>query len=181
MKITYEKANFTQAEREALQWLAVRNSRWLSIKVCRRSPREFDLTVEALLLGGSTRTGWFVILALREFVAMGLSLLHGYSENTSAEIAWAHFDRVLAWASAAQAHPRLEFSDRLVRAVASVWYAINSDVGRCSNAEAIETVLDADRLYTFGHKAAHEELKRLDDRFGFEAVSRALARKVKLV
>lgn len=163
--------DLSQVERQGIEWLAARRQ-WKAVTVQRRpSGKPFDL-----LLG----THVFMEECLFEFWRMGI---FGIGRDSGAFIYLLppatlrnEFNRVLKLAAS-----KPLFSRELVSAVWSVWGDVNPDMGRCSNAEAIETVLDADRLTTFGHKQADDEVSWLIDRFGYERVAAALAREIRLV
>lgn len=69
--------------------------------------------------------------------------------------------------------PKIEFSEELKRGINHVNGDVVFDLPRNASYEMIaETCLDADRLATWGHKEANEEVKRLVAEFGYPAVLR---------
>lgn len=145
-----------------------------------RQPRGFPL-VQA-----RSFSAWFVLAALREFWAMGLitcphedwsfirDRYHG--EN------WAVFRGVVA---KYQSEPYL--SRNLIDCCYYVWGAINEDGHEFTdNDDAIESILDADRLTMaqgpgYDGEAANEEVLALDALHGTTAVASALGKVLRLV
>ena len=80
-------------------------------------------------------------------------------------------------------------SNTVVNAIQSVWQIIGSDCISCAqengeemtNAAAIETCIDADRLTTNGFKSADDEICVLIQKNGYPTVMKALLRIIKLV
>lgn len=172
MNIAMIDCGLSPIELEAVSWLLARREQCGCVVKRRESRTVFDLLVDEK---------WFMAECLREFNAMGIFAMgyHGPSfiDSLPPVTVRQEFDRVLKLA----AHKPL-FSHELIGAIHQVWQEIASDMeGRFDNAEAIETVLDADRIETFGYKQAAVELEWLDNRFGPERVQLALGRQVKLV
>lgn len=122
-------------------------------------------------------SGWLPLAALREFWAMGLhSPLHGdwsFTRDMLEHSQWAEFHRIVELARS-----KPVFSENFMRCAQTVWQSINEDSEQfAENADAVECVLDADRLAMLGTaagKAANEELKWLDERFGPQRVAKEL-------
>lgn len=67
----------------------------------------------------------------------------------------------------------IEFSDKLKRGIGHVNQDVVYDLPRnASYALIAETCLDANRLASWGHKEADEEVKRLVEEHGYDAVLR---------
>lgn len=67
----------------------------------------------------------------------------------------------------------MKISESLLRAICSVWIEIEADAyDMCDgdNQLAIEFVLDAGRLSTFGFAKEHEELSQILNMYGYEKV-----------
>lgn len=176
MSVNVKNGVLSTAERQGVEWLAARR-KWEHVTVLKSTSAPYDIEV---VFG--IHSMQFMRECLREFFDMGI-FGTGVGYKTSEFVAGLpapavrmEFDRVL---KLAESKPL--FSRELISAVWATWGDISPDAGRCSNAEAIELVLDADRLSTFGYKAAYNELNWLDARFGYERVSKALAREVRLV
>jgi hypothetical protein len=83
---------------------------------------------------------------------------------------------------------KVTISPVLVRGISRTWSAIGGDMAACcaemgerlTNSGAMESVLDADRLLAYDPEA-HRELEELMKNHSFNAVSRAICRKVRLV
>jgi len=77
---------------------------------------------------------------------------------------------------------------QLSSAIQNVWNEIGSDVMQCdaecgentTNAGAMESVLDADRLLTSGEKEAHALATSLMKEHGYDKVSKFLCKHIKL-
>lgn len=187
MKIKFAGGGkFTEAERQALQWLGERG-KWLDVRVERRSAKEFDLGIDLNRkrrgypkVSPSSFSAWLPLVALREFWSFGLlAPAYGdwsFTRDMSTPQIWAEFHRVV---DLARSKP--VFSPELLSAVWSTWQDLQDSDMPTKNSEAIELVLDADRLSTFGHEHADAEVSWLDQRFGIERVMNELCRQVKLV
>lgn len=156
----------TDLEQQAVRWLAQERD-WAEPVVLPCSNREFDLSVN---------TEWFPAACLRMWLASYPELEYIEKNDLQNEaIVWGLFERVLATAR------KVPLISRNLRSgVCGVWSNIASEMGRCSNMDAIETCLDADRIETFGYKTAAMELNWLDERFGFDKVQRTIAKNIRL-
>jgi hypothetical protein len=178
MNITYAGLfnKYTEAEREGVQWLT-QQTKWAHVYVTRLSPREFDLMLSRPENGTSLKA-WFPLAALSQFRDMQLYTPRentGWALRQNAEI-WFDFGKCLD-----EARKRPIFSRALERAVYGTWQALAEEgLGRMRNSEAIELVLDADRMTYAGYAAEDKELDFFIDRFGYEKVAKALAYRVKL-
>lgn len=126
-------------------------------------------------------SAWFVLAALREFWAYGLHMpLHGdwsFTRDMEVHAIWGEFNRCVELARS-----RPVVSREVEAAVRDVWQQLYEEsVEVANNTEAIELVLDADRLTTGGYKQADDEVEWLIGRFGYEKVAGQIARQVKLV
>lgn len=157
----------TACERQGARWLAEQRE-WPTIVVTRRSDREFDLTVNREWFPAACLRMWCASYAELEYIAK-LDW-----QNTA--VVWREFDRVLALA-----RKQPLFSRTLLRAVRGTWQEICADAETTDNEEALEMVLDADRIAMYGNKVAHEELKWLDEFYGYAKVQRAMSKQVRLV
>lgn len=78
----------------------------------------------------------------------------------------------------------MNISNELIHAIRSVWSQIvhdAMDVGVCDNEEALEMVLDANRLETFGHEEEDKELHELFKQHGHTEVFCELNERVQLL
>jgi len=158
----------SEIERAGVRWLAQEFDWFSGTAVTRRSDREFDLEVNHRWFVEACLTMWRASYAELEY----LDKLD--RQNTT--VAWREFECVLA-----TARQRPMFTRTLLSAVHGTWNAIAPDAGVEDNDEALELVLDADRIAMYGSKVAHEELKWLDEFYGYEKVQRTLSKKVQLV
>jgi hypothetical protein len=190
MQIDFNDSVHTPAEREGLLWLSGLDN-WLKASVRRVSSREFDFMVA----GERAHTRpWqqarffethFVLLCLREFWSMKLitAPLGSWSmiEQRHHDENWKVFDNVLEQHRLKQSMQPM-FSQRFLGDCRKVWGALaeeSLEVG--SNDEAIELILDADRLAMYGSEESNEELKRLDDAHGYAKVQAELSRVLRFV
>lgn len=73
-------------------------------------------------------------------------------------------------------------SNTLIQAVNAVWNYIGNDLMQCAeecgepvtNEEAVESCLDADRMFSQGHKEAQAEFEALVKEHGYGAVAKAV-------
>lgn len=159
---------YTELEKQALAWYTGRRE-LDKYSVERQSTAEFDFTVNGE----------------RFVVACAVELARNYRRyfsNVEAiagmtpEMQLREFKHMVALA-----REKPLCSDNLIAAVWSTWEDISPDAGRCRNAEAIELVLDADRMSSSGYEGADDEVTFLIERFDYPRVARALASVVKLV
>lgn len=81
------------------------------------------------------------------------------------------------------------FADRMHNAIYNVWQQIGSDTisaaAECeesvSNAAALETCIDADRMSTFGHPQEDADLGKAIELYGYKAVMALLKKRIKLM
>ena len=80
------------------------------------------------------------------------------------------------------AKPNITFSANFDSAFHATWNAIAADCSFCeTNEEAVEMVIDADRMLMYGNAAAHEELNSLLQQYEFTEIEEALAARFSLV
>jgi len=77
----------------------------------------------------------------------------------------------------------MNISPELISAIHSVWQAIAPDAMEfcCDNEEALEMVLDANRLETFGYEKEYKELTSLFQQHGYVEAFCELNEKVQLL
>ena len=84
---------------------------------------------------------------------------------------------------------KIVFTPSVINAVRAVWNEIGSDSIACAqecgedmtNEAALEGVLDADRMTTFGYPDADKEVSALIKAHSYQKVMRALKTQVKLM
>ena len=132
-------------------------------------------------------SAWFLLACLREFWSMNLiSAPFGdwsFIRDREPETNWRVFEEVLRVQRLKQGM-RPMFSPAFLAACRYVWQAVAEDSTEfADNEDAIECILDADRLTMVPGTgaAANDELNALDKRFGYEVVAAELSRVLRLV